>query len=118
MAKKAMVYIQSGGPTSVINSSLYGAIREAEAHKDQISHVYGSLHGIEGLLCDELIDLGQEDFETIELLKQTPGSIHVINFQRIIMMMNIKPSSLPCKNITLVMSLLMVEMTPWIHALN
>ena len=75
MAKKAMVYIQSGGPTSVINSSLYGAIREAEAHKDQISHIYGSLHGIEGLLCDELIDLGQEDFETIELLKQTPGSI-------------------------------------------
>lgn len=75
MAKKAMVYIQSGGPTSVINSSLYGAIKEAQAHKDEISHIYGSLHGIEGLLCDELIDLGQEDEKTIELLKQTPGSI-------------------------------------------
>ena len=70
-----MVYIQSGGPTSVINSSLYGAIKEAQAHKDEISHIYGSLHGIEGLLCDELIDLGQEDEKTIELLKQTPGSI-------------------------------------------
>ena len=75
MAKKAMVYIQSGGPTSVINSSLYGAIKEAQAHKDEISHIYGSLHGIEGLLCDELIDLDQEDEKTIELLKQTPGSI-------------------------------------------
>lgn len=75
MAKKAMVYIQSGGPTSVINSSLYGAIKEGLAHPEEISHVYGSLHGIEGLLCDDLIDLGQEDEETIELLKQTPGSI-------------------------------------------
>ena len=26
---KNMVYIQSGGPTSVINTSLYGAIKEA-----------------------------------------------------------------------------------------
>lgn len=75
MAKKAMVYIQSGGPTSVINSSLYGAIKEAQLHEDVISHIYGSLYGIEGLLCDELIDLGKEDPETIELLKQTPGSI-------------------------------------------
>lgn len=75
MAKKAMVYIQSGGPTSVINSSLYGAIKEAQLHEDVISHIYGSLYGIEGLLCDELIDLGKEDPKTIELLKQTPGSI-------------------------------------------
>ena len=75
MAKKAMVYIQSGGPTSVINSSLYGAIKEAELHPEEISGIYGSLHGIEGLLCDDLIDLGKEDKNTIELLKQTPGSI-------------------------------------------
>ena len=70
-----MVYIQSGGPTSVINSSLYGAIKEAELHPEEISGIYGSLHGIEGLLCDDLIDLGKEDKNTIELLKQTPGSI-------------------------------------------
>ena len=75
MAKKAMVYIQSGGPTSVINTSLYGAIREAQRYPDKISHIYGSLHGIEGLVDDNLIDLDQEDFETIELLKQTPGAI-------------------------------------------
>ena len=74
MSKKAMVYIQSGGPTSVINSSLYGAIKEAQKHSDKISGIYGSLHGIEGLLCDDLIDLNKEDEKTIELLKQTPGS--------------------------------------------
>lgn len=69
-----MVYIQSGGPTSVINTSLYGAIKEAKKHSE-ISHIYGSLNGIEGLLTDNLIDLGKEDDEQIELLKQTPGSI-------------------------------------------
>ena len=75
MSKKAMVYIQSGGPTSVINSSLYGAITEAKKHGDKIDNIYGSLHGIEGLLVDDLIDLNKEDDKTIELLKQTPGSI-------------------------------------------
>ncbi len=72
---KNMVYIQSGGPTSVINSSFYGAIKEAKAHPDQIDHIYGSIHGIEGLIDDCLIDINQEDDEQIELLLQTPGSI-------------------------------------------
>ncbi len=71
---KAMVYIQSGGPTSVINSSLYGAIKEAEKHPE-ISHIYGSLNGIDGLLNDKIIDLGKEDKETIELFLQTPGAV-------------------------------------------
>ncbi len=70
-----MVYIQSGGPTSVINSSLYGAIIEARKHSDKIDNIYGSLHGIEGLLVDDLIDLNQEDDKTIELFKQTPGAV-------------------------------------------
>lgn len=72
---KNMVYIQSGGPTSVINSSLYGAIKEAQRHPDLIDNIYGSQHGIEGLIDDDLIDLGKEDPEQIELLLQTPGSI-------------------------------------------
>lgn len=70
-----MVYIQSGGPTSVINTSLYGAIKEAKNHPTEIGHVYGSHHGIEGLIFDDLFDLSLEDEKTIELLKQTPGSI-------------------------------------------
>ena len=72
---KNMVYIQSGGPTSVINTSLYGAIKEAQRHPDEIDHIYGSIHGIEGLIDDDLIDIGKEDPEEIELLLQTPGSI-------------------------------------------
>ena len=71
---KALIYLQSGGPTSVINSSLYGAIREAQKHKE-VSKLLGSLHGIEGILDDDIIDIGKEDDEDIELLKQTPAAI-------------------------------------------
>ena len=72
---KNMVYIQSGGPTTVINTSFYGAIKEAKRHGDEIDHIYGSQHGIEGLIYNDLIDINQEDDEQIELLLQTPGSI-------------------------------------------
>ena len=72
---KNMVYIQSGGPTSVINTSFYGAIKEAKKHPDQIDHIYGSLNGIEGMIDDKLNDIGQEEEEQSELLLQTPGSI-------------------------------------------
>jgi 6-phosphofructokinase 1 len=73
--KRAMVYIQSGGPTAVINTSLYGAIMEAKKHPEEISAIYGSCHGIEGLIDDDLIDLNQEEQKTLDLLKQTPGAI-------------------------------------------
>ena len=72
---KNMVYIQSGGPTSVINSSFYGAIQEAKRHSGEIDKIYGSLHGIEGLIYDDLIDISAEDDDQLALLLQTPGSI-------------------------------------------
>ncbi|MCR4912076.1 MAG: diphosphate--fructose-6-phosphate 1-phosphotransferase [Bacilli bacterium] len=72
---KNMVYIQSGGPTSVINTSFYGALKEAMRHPDKIDGIYGSLNGIEGMIDDKLIDIRKEDPEQIELLLQTPGSI-------------------------------------------
>ena len=70
---KNLVYLQSGGPTAVINSSLYGAIKEAKAQG--IPHIYGSRNGVEGLLNDDLFDINKEDDEQIELLLQTPGAI-------------------------------------------
>lgn len=73
MKKKSLVYFQSGGPTTVINCSFYGVIAEALKH-DEISGLYGSLHGVEGLIDDNLVDLRKEDLEDIELLKQTPGA--------------------------------------------
>ena len=64
---------QSGGPTSVINSSLHSIITEAKKH-GFISEIYGAIHGIEGVLNKKLIDLRCETDETIEGLTRTPGA--------------------------------------------
>jgi 6-phosphofructokinase len=69
----ACIIGQSGGPTSVINASAYGAIRAA-LDSDVVTKVYGAAHGIRGVLDDVLYDMGQEDFEELELLKHTPSS--------------------------------------------
>ena len=66
---------QSGGPTSVINSSLLGVIRKA-ADSAGIDRVYGSRNGIEGIINNNFVDL--TDFlrkpNNEVLLKQTPSS--------------------------------------------
>ena len=70
---KNLVYLQSGGPTAVINSSLYGAYKASL--EEGVPHIYGSLHGVEGLLNDELADLRLEAPSEMELLLQTPGAV-------------------------------------------
>ena len=69
--KNALV-LQSGGPTSVINSSLYGVIEEVNNHKDIIDKLYASIYGIDGLINDELIDITSYDGSN---LINTPGAI-------------------------------------------
>ena len=66
---------QSGGPTAVINASLYGVIREGMAHPDEIDHVYGMVNGIEGFLSGRVEDLSHGlSREQLELLKLTPAA--------------------------------------------
>ena len=62
---------QSGGPTCVINQSLVGLI-EAAVAAPEIGHVYGAVHGIQGVLDERLIDLGRESQETLERVALTP----------------------------------------------
>jgi len=64
---------QSGGPTSVINSSLCALIQEGLKSK-KINKVLGMRYGIQGLIQDEIFDLGKEDPRVIEGLRQTPSS--------------------------------------------
>ena len=45
MAKKNLIVGQSGGPTAVINSSLYGVVAEGIAHDQEIGEVYGRFSG-------------------------------------------------------------------------
>ncbi len=68
-----MIIGQSGGPTAVINCSVYGAVQEALRHA-QIDGIYGMLHGIQGFLQEDLIDLRQEKPATLEGLCRTPSA--------------------------------------------
>lgn len=71
--KGACIIGQSGGPTSVINASAYGAIRTA-LDSSAITKVLGAAHGIKGILDDHLYDMGLEDPKELELLQYTPSS--------------------------------------------
>lgn len=73
MEKINVCYFQSGGPTSVINTSLYGALMAAKRHADSIGEFYGSIDGVEGLIEDRLLPFSTVSKETVDLLPQTPG---------------------------------------------
>ncbi len=68
-----MLIAQSGGPTAVINQSLIGAVMEAKKHK-QIKNIYGALHGIQGILDEDLINLKRQSKSTLEAVAGTPSS--------------------------------------------
>ncbi|MCI5602598.1 MAG: 6-phosphofructokinase [Lachnospiraceae bacterium] len=66
---------QSGGPTTVINASLYGVIKEACDNNDKIDKIYGMINGIEGFIEGKVIDIvGEVSEDEIELLKHTPAA--------------------------------------------
>ena len=71
---KNIIVGQSGGPTSVINSSVAGVYKKAK--ELGIEHVYGMVHGIEGFLEENFIDLDDylKDENNYELLKRTPAA--------------------------------------------
>ena len=71
--KGALMFAQSGGPTSVINSSAAGVFLEA-LDSDAVTAVYGAANGIRGVLDEKFYDIGKEDRKELELLKYTPSS--------------------------------------------
>ncbi|HUX22072.1 MAG TPA: 6-phosphofructokinase, partial [Spirochaetia bacterium] len=73
MIKGNAIVGQSGGPTSVINSSLCGVV-EAAVDSGFIERVLGMRFGIEGFLQEHIIDLGAEEAQTLQGLRRTPSS--------------------------------------------
>lgn len=72
---KNMLIGQSGGPTAVINASLYGTIREGLACSDEIGTIYGMINGIEGFSAGRYINLSElKGTNDLELLRTTPGA--------------------------------------------
>lgn len=66
------VYLQSGGPTSVINSSFYGVISQFQK-ENKIDHLYGAKYGISGLINDQLIEISRK--KDYSYLTKLPGAI-------------------------------------------
>ncbi len=72
--KRNVIVGQSGGPTSAINSSLAGVYRTAIDRG--ANKVYGMVHGVQGLLKEDILDLSdyiKSDLD-VELLKRTPAA--------------------------------------------
>ena len=71
---KNVIVGQSGGPTAVINASLYGVASEA-LNNPHFPTVYGMINGIEGFIADKIMDLAPvKESGELELIKTTPGS--------------------------------------------
>ncbi|MBX7382357.1 6-phosphofructokinase [Clostridium chauvoei] len=67
------IIAQSGGPTSVINSSVVGLLKGNKDLK-AFDKVYGGLNGIEGILNGNMIDLSSLSDAEIETFRYTPSS--------------------------------------------
>ncbi len=63
---------QSGGPTAVINSTISGVFKEALKH-EEITHLYGAIHGIDGVLNENFIEITKET--NLDSWQTTPGAI-------------------------------------------
>ncbi|RLL53707.1 6-phosphofructokinase [Mariprofundus sp. EBB-1] len=68
-----MVIGQSGGPTSVINQSLVGAILAARKQAN-ITGILGAKHGLAGIMKEDFIDLTTQSDDELELLANTPAA--------------------------------------------
>jgi 6-phosphofructokinase 1 len=66
-------YAQSGGVTSVINTSASGVIETARKYPKRIANVYAGRNGIIGALTEDMIDTNRESAATIAALRNMPG---------------------------------------------
>ncbi len=75
MSSGNLLVAQGGGPTAVINCSLVGAIQEAKcAASGKIGMITGALHGVDGILNGQIIELGSETSQTLRLICHKPGA--------------------------------------------
>jgi len=71
---KKLLIIHGGGPTAVMNSSLYGVIKAAKKNAE-ITQILGAKNGTNAVLEKDFIDLSQlTDIELSRLLT-TPGTV-------------------------------------------
>ena len=67
-----LLYIQSGGPTAVINATACGVIAESEQYLDQGAKLYAARHGILGVIRGDLMEIRPRK-EDLARLRRTPS---------------------------------------------
>lgn len=73
MGADALLIVHGGGPTAVINASLYGAIQEAQKTPG-VSRVLGALGGMGGILDATYVDFSEVSTKKLERLPFSPSS--------------------------------------------
>lgn len=68
-----LLIVHGGGPTPVINASLYGVICEAKKNK-HIEKVFGAIGGTGAIFSETFLDLTAFSEEQLQLLLHTPAS--------------------------------------------
>lgn len=68
-----VLVVHGGGPTPVINASLYGVIKEAKESKN-VHKVYGAMGGTGAIFKEDFLDLLTVPEEELKLLLQTPAT--------------------------------------------
>ena len=71
MLQGKILVAQGGGPTAVINQSVVGVVKEARKIAG-VTHVYGALHGVRGIINEDFLDLFQETDANLEAVAATP----------------------------------------------
>ncbi|HWF46934.1 MAG TPA: diphosphate--fructose-6-phosphate 1-phosphotransferase [Bryobacteraceae bacterium] len=69
----AALLVHSGGPTPVINASLFGVVEQARQHP-QITSLLGARFGLEGILNQDFADLFALPQDTLDQIAHTPSS--------------------------------------------
>lgn len=70
---KNLIVAQSGGPTAAINATLAGVIKEWLSNNNG-AKIYGAKFGVEGILKENIIDLGELSEDDLDKLMRTPSS--------------------------------------------
>ena len=73
MAADGLLVVHGGGPTAVINASLYGAVDEA-LRTPGVGRVLGARGGMGGILDADFVDFRQVSPERLSLLPHSPSS--------------------------------------------
>ena len=74
MKKMNAIYAQSGGPTSVINSTACGVIYSINKMNTGIDNLYISVNGVLGIINEKFIPSNSIKNKDLKLIKNTPGS--------------------------------------------